>query len=103
DREWIQTQPKVQREQWEKLPAEARSEFVARLRQHERQNHQQWVIAQRFWKELETKKELPCRLSDFSDKVKNYVKDYLLPTMTEAEKKQLNSAEGHWPDYPLAL
>ena len=103
DREWVQTQPKAQRDQWEKLPAEARADFVLKLRQEERHKHQQWVIAQRFWKELETKKELPCRLSDFSDKVKNYVKDFLLPKLTEAELKQLSGAEGRWPDYPVAL
>ena len=103
DREWVQTQPKAYRDQWEKLPAEARADFVVKLRQEDRHKHQQWVIAQRFWKELETKKELPCRLSDFSDKVKNYVKDYLLPKLTEAEIKQLSGAEGLWPDYPVAL
>src|ERR1019366_6328467 len=93
DHEWIQMQARVYREQWDKLPAEARMDFVAKLRQEERQKHQQWVIAQRFWKELETKRELPCRLSDFSDKVKNYVKDYLIPNLTDAEKQQLTAAE----------
>ena len=84
-------------------PARLVPNFVAKLRQESRLRREQWVIAQRFWKELETKKELPCRLSDFSDKVKSYVKDYLLPKLTEDEKKQLTGAEGRWPDYPLAL
>jgi hypothetical protein len=103
DREWMQTQPQAQREEWARLPAEERGAYVAKLRQDERMRRQQWVVAQRFWKELEAKKELPCRLSDFSEKVKNYVKDYLLPKLSEAEKQQLSAAEGRWPDYPLAL
>src|SRR5262249_52747333 len=31
------------------------------------------------------------------------VEDYLLPNLTAAEKKQLEDAEGRWPDYPQAL
>lgn len=103
DSEWMQSQPKAQQEEWKKLSGPARTEFVAKLRNEDRMRHYQWVVAQRFWKELETKKELPCRLSDFSDKVKTYVKDYLLPKLTEKEKKKLADAEGHWPDYPMAL
>ena len=103
DREWMQTQPKAYREQWDKLQGEPRTAFVAKLRLDERQKHQQWVIAQRFWKELEAKKEMPSQLSDFSEKVKTYVKEFLLPKLTDAEKNQLKSAEGRWPDYPVAL
>jgi hypothetical protein len=103
DHEWMQSQPRAQREEWARKAADERGAYVAQLRQDERTRHQQWVVAQRFWKELETKKDLPCRLSDFSDKVKNYVKDYLLPKMSEAEKQRLSGAEGRWPDYPLAL
>src|SRR5205823_2525870 len=79
--------------------------FAAKLRQEARQKHNQWVIAQRFWSELvEKKKEpMPCRLADFSDKVKNYVNDYLMPKLTDAEKKQLVDADGRWPDYPQTL
>lgn len=105
DQEWMQSQPRAQRKEYARLPAEERAAYAARLRQDERTRHQQWVVAQRFWKELEGPKkiELPCRLSDFSDKVKSYVKDYLLPKLTDAEKQQLNAAEGRWPDYPMAL
>jgi hypothetical protein len=59
---------------------------------------------------LERKKELPCRLSDFSvtkdgspGKVKTYVEEYLMPFLTAEEKEQLAQADGRWPDYPRAL
>jgi hypothetical protein len=103
DREWMNQQPKAQREQWAILQGAARAEYVVKLRQEDRQKHEQWVIAKRFWRELESKQALPCRLSDYSAKVKDYVTEYLLPTLSDAEKKQLESAEGRWPDYPQAL
>ncbi len=116
DREWMQGQPKAHRDQWAKLQGEARGKFVAKLRLEERQKHQRWEIAQRFWKELETQKLLPCRLSDFVvdfkgkgkeptkvNRVETYVNDYLKPYMTLQEEEQLREAEGHWPDYPMAL
>jgi hypothetical protein len=119
DREWMQGQPKAYRLEWEKLQGEARGQFVAKLRLDERQKHQRWVISQRFWKELESQKTLPCRLSDFAvevkgkvkdkeapktvNKVEIYVNDYLKPYMTAQEEEQLKEAEGRWPDYPVVL
>jgi hypothetical protein len=122
DREWMQTQPKAHREHWSKLQDDARTEFVISLRKEERQRHLHWQISARFWSELENKQFLPCRLSDFAhrvkfkdkgkdfkskdkeiNKVQEYVTNYLLPYLTNAEKKQLEDADGRWPDYPLAL
>lgn len=118
DQEWMETRPKAQRQQWADLKGEAKGKYVADLRQDERDKHQRWVIAQRFWKEIaDPKKEMPCRLSDFGvlvkdkkdtkpklvNKVADYVNDYLLPFLTDEEKEKLNKAEGHWPDYPLTL
>jgi hypothetical protein len=37
------------------------------------------------------------------NKVQEYVTNYLLPYLTDIEKKQLEEAEGRWPDYPIAL
>src|SRR5262249_47608654 len=107
DREWMAQQPKAYRDNWDKLEGAARGEFVTKLRGEERHKREQWLIAKRFWKELETKQPMPSRLSDFADakvdRVKRYVEDYLLPNLTAAEKKQLEDAEGRWPDYPQAL
>jgi hypothetical protein len=110
DREWMQGQAKAHRLDWEKLQGEARAKFVANLRLDERQKHAQWQLAQKFWEELERKKELPCRLSDFTvakdgspGKVKTYVEEYLLPFLSAEEKDRLAHAEGRWPDYPRTL
>jgi hypothetical protein len=119
DREWMQGQPKAYRDQWAKLQGDTRGKFVAKLRLEERQKHQRWEVAQRFWKELESQKTLPCRLSDFTyeskgkvkdkepaklvNRVETYVNDYLKPYMTVQEEEQLRETEGHWPDYPMAL
>lgn len=119
DREWMQGQPRAYRDDWANLQGEARGKLVAKLRLEERQKHQRWEIAQRFWKELESQKALPCRLSDFAvevkgkakdkepaksiNKVEAYVNDYLKPYMTAQEEEHLREAEGRWPDYPIAL
>jgi hypothetical protein len=103
DREWMDRQPKTQRDQWAKLEDADRVEFVAKLRQEEHNKQQQWLIAKRFWEELENKKPMPSRPSDFSDKVKKYVEDYLMPLLPPKEKKRLTDAEGRWPDYPQTL
>jgi hypothetical protein len=117
DREWMAQQPKVQREKWDVLKGDARTEFVAKLHKEARQKHAQWVIAQRFWKELESKQVMPTRMSDFAlenkkkdkdapkmvNKVETYFNAYVKPYMTAQEEEQLREAEGRWPDYPLAL
>jgi hypothetical protein len=116
DREWMQTQPRAAREHWAKLQGDERTEYVANLRIEERHQRLQWQIAARFWREIENKQFLPCRLSDFSqkakgakfkekemNKVQEYVTNYLLPYLSDAEKKQLEDADGRWPDFPQAL
>jgi hypothetical protein len=113
DEEWVLTQPESIREQWKSLKGEKRSQLVAKLRDEECQKQRHWQIAKRFWDDLENKKPMPCRLSDFAykgkkgadevNKVKEYVTEYLLPYLTDAEKNRLNEAEGHWPEFPQAL
>jgi hypothetical protein len=107
DREWMDLQPKAQREQWDALKGEDRAKFLTALRQEERHKHAQWVIAKRFWKELEIKQPLPRQLSDFSDnkfeRVKRYVEEYLTPFLTPQEKKRIADASGRWPDFPQTL
>lgn len=109
EREWMEAQPKKQRDEWAQLQGAARAQYVANLRAEARHRHEQWLIAKRFWKELEIKQPMPTRLGEFTDKgekadkVKKYVDEYLLPYLTAEEKKALESAEGRWPDYPQAL
>lgn len=103
DQIWMRSRPKAERETWEELQGDARLKYVRGLRQEARQRHQQWLIASRFWRELEHKQPLPCRLGEFSERVQKYVNDYLLMMLSDAEKQQLVRAEGRWPDYPQAL
>ncbi len=103
DRDWMTQQPRSQRDEWAKLNGAARVEFVAALRQKAMHKHEQWLIAKRFWKELDSKQPMPSRLGDYSEKVKKYVDEYLLPTLTPEEKAQLTAAESKWPEYPQAL
>lgn len=113
DREWMETQPKKYRDEWEKLNGEDRTKLVAKLREEECVRHQQWVITQRFWSQIDSKQTMPVRLSDFAvkgkkkdeelNKVREYVTEYLLPYLSDMEKKKLEDAEGRWPDYPKAL
>src|ERR1043165_6445325 len=103
DEMWIRSRPRTVREDYAKLPADRRRAFVADLRLKARQEHQEWQIASKFWQELEGKKPMPCRLSDFSPSVQKYVNEYLMTLLLEKEKKELASAEGRWPDYPRTL
>ncbi|MSU79912.1 MAG: hypothetical protein EXS16_17710 [Gemmataceae bacterium] len=104
EQEWMESQPKPYRDQFDKLPfGEARTAFIATLRSEERQKREQWIIAQRFWRDLEGKQTLLCRLPEYSESVKLYVTEFLLPYITDAEKKHLANADGRWPDYPMAL
>ena len=124
DSEWMRRQPRTNQEHWVKLQGEERSKYVAEQRKEERRKSQHWLIASRFWKELESKQPLPARLSDFAykskkgtkdkdtgkvkdpveiNRVKQYVEQYLLRQLAAAEVKQLEDAEGRWPDYPMAL
>ena len=114
DLEWMKSQPKAIQKEWEKLERAARTEFVVQLRLQEREKHENWLLAKRFWAELnDPKQTMPSRLSDFGtvskdkktevNKVKDYVENYLLPQLKPEEKAQLDKAEGHWPDYPRTL
>jgi hypothetical protein len=99
----MELRPKAQRDDWQKLQGAARTEYVVKLRHEERRKHEQWMLARRFWRELEAKQPMPSKLGDYSPKVKTYVEEFLLPTLTPAEETQLKEAEGRWPDYPQAL
>ena len=48
DQDWLSDQPKSQRDQYTALKDDAKKEFVAKLKQDERQRRAEWVIAGRF-------------------------------------------------------
>lgn len=103
DEVWMSSRPKAQRDAWEKLQGDARADFVKRLRLEARQHHLDWLLASRFWHELESKQPMPCRVGDFSERVQKYVNEYLMWSLTDEEKQKLAAAEGRWPDYPQVL
>lgn len=45
----------------------------------------------------------PSRPKDFAPPVKQFLENRLLPQLTPAEKKELEEAEGKWPEYPRLL
>ncbi len=103
DRQWMKEQPRALRDEWDKLKGAARKDLVKRLRAEERQRQQEWQIAARFWKELETHQLLPASQSALPPEVQVYVSEYLLPLLEPAEKERLKQAEGSWPGYMLTL
>ena len=103
EEEWINDQPRAVRDQYALLKDDAKGSFVAKLRQEERQRRQEWVIAGRFWKELEKGVSLPSRLIDFPVDVNTFVTEYLLPVLSKVEIDRLEKAQGQWPLYPMTL
>ena len=103
DQDWMNDQPKVQRDRYALLKDNEKKDFVAKLRQEDRQRHAEWVIARRFWKELEKGVPLPGKLADFSPEVKTYVAEYLRPLLSKDEEARLDKAQGQWPLYPMTL
>jgi hypothetical protein len=67
--------------------------LIARLRQQERRRRHEWQIALRHWDDL-GKRPLPTRLSDFTDEVRKYVTEYLMPMLSPEERALLKAAEG---------
>lgn len=104
---WIKDQPKAIRDRIEKFEGEARRALIAKEKMDERQRRLEWMIASRFWNELEGeakgRRQLPAKFSDLPQIVQNYVNSYLKLFLTPEEHEQLKKAEGQWPQYPMKL
>jgi hypothetical protein len=74
---------------------DGRPVLVDRLQKEERKRRHEWRIAVRHWDDL-GKRPFPTRLSEFRPEgvVEKYVKEYLLPQFSPAEKGRLKWAEG---------
>lgn len=103
DKEWVRYQPRAVRDKYAALTGKEKDAFISKLRQEERQRKLEWLIAGRFWSELETRKPLPARLSDLNVKTVEYVNEYLRPVLSKEEEEQLEKAQGHWPLFPMTL
>jgi hypothetical protein len=80
---------------------DGRSLLVKRLQKEERKRRQEWRIIVRHWVDI-GKRPFLVRLGDFRPEVEKYVKEYLLPRLSPAEKERLRSAEGKVV-YPYTL
>lgn len=103
EKEWLARQPRAVRTEIAGLQGDARAKRIEQVRTLERQRRREWAIASRFWEELTKKHPLPSHLVDFPPDVQNFVSEFLLPKLSEAEKARLQNAEGHWPLYPQTL
>jgi hypothetical protein len=108
EKEWIKDQPRATREQIEKLSGEPRQAFIAKEKAEERRRRIEWLMASRFWNELEGevkgRRLLPKRVTELPFDVQAYVNNYLLKMfLTAEEKDQLAKREGQWPQFPMKL
>ncbi|MFN4259581.1 MAG: hypothetical protein ACK4RK_09800 [Gemmataceae bacterium] len=103
DQEWLERQPKAERDYVYGIPPKDRPAVIQQLRQLDRQRREEWTLAQRFWHELMTDQPLPVRLEDFPPEVQTYVTESLLPLLSEEERRHLSAAQGRWPHYPRLL
>ena len=100
DREWMDAQPRVVRDQWNGLKGGAKTELLAKLRLEERQRHRDWRLAVRFWKDLIDGKALPTRLADLQERDQEAVGEYLMPLLTRQDRLRLNQGCGHVAGVP---
>jgi hypothetical protein len=107
EQEWIRNQPQAVQAELQKLQGDAYAKRLAELKRDERQRKLEWTVAGRFWNELETKQRLPTRVEELPqtarEPMREYVREYLLPALTDEEKDRLEKAKGQWPQFPMTL
>jgi hypothetical protein len=103
DEEYMRTQPRTVRAQWKALAPPAQADFIRKTRQEERQRRQEWQVARRFWKQLTAKQVLPARSTDFDERDREGINEYLVPLLSNDERERLKKAEGQWPAYTTIL
>jgi hypothetical protein len=104
EEEWLQRQPRAIREEIGQRTGAARAKQIAALRSAEQRRRHEWIVATRFWKDLQRKPSiLPIRLEDLGREVSHFVAEYLKPRVTDAEWGQLLAAQGSWPRFPMTL
>jgi hypothetical protein len=85
--------------------ADLRAETIARAKREEARKARLWAVATRHWTDLIDPKRpaMPAYAVDFGPEVEVFVKEYLRPALSNAEKARLDNAEGRWPIYPMVL
>ena len=108
EEQWIKEQPKAIRDQVAKLEGDARKKLIAKEKDDDRQRRLEWLIASRFWNELEGEAKgrrfLPRKFTDLPQGVQLYVQNYLQKIyLSPEESEQLKKLEGQWPQFPMKL
>ena len=98
ERQWIERLPRKVQADLDKLPVDARSAEVARLRHQERQQRLLWKRPVNV-----PRVRQPVRPADLSPDARRFIEKQLLPRLTPEEKRQYNSALGHWPNFPRTV
>ncbi|HYV35547.1 MAG TPA: hypothetical protein VE988_07580 [Gemmataceae bacterium] len=82
-------------------------EAIKRLKKEEARMARDWVIATRHWSQLTDvnpkNRTMQTRPAEFGLDVETFIREYLMPVLTEEERGRLKAAEGKWPLYPLTL
>jgi hypothetical protein len=98
--QWFDQLPRGVRQSLEKMPPDQRTRRMAELRMQEGPQRDFWQRA------LQGKPDpmlRPERMADFPENVRLFIQQNLLPRMTQAEKKELQDAEGHFPALPQLI
>lgn len=103
DAQWVDRLPQPDREAVRKLPAEKRGIEIARLRREDRQRRLAWQKALQTRPPAARSDSRPRKLTDFPTETQTFVADHLVPMLSEAEKQQVQKAEGRWPALALTL
>lgn len=99
ERQWIERLPRKVQVELDKLPDEARSAEVARLREQERQQRH-------LWKQplpVPPRTRQPARPADLPAEYRTFIEKHLLPHLTPQEKGRYDAALGRWPDFPRTV
>jgi hypothetical protein len=102
EQEFIRRLPKRERENLEKLSGEERAAEVARLREEERQVRLAWNPDGRP-DAVALNPDRPVRPADLSADARTYLKEILVPMLSEKERAELRAAEGQWPLFARTL
>src|SRR5262249_35135144 len=95
--QWLARLPRKGREGLKQMPAEKRAERLKELRLDD---WPQRVLWQRPLKRKADPIPRPKRMSEFPVAVQQFLQENLLPRLSESEKKELERAQGRYPDYP---
>jgi hypothetical protein len=97
EKQWLVRQPRSVQEQVRAAEGAERSALIEKLRREERASLSRTADAP------PPLKPRPTRLVDFPPDVQDFVKDTLMPMLSEEEKQRLQSLTGTWPFYVHTL